>query len=111
MKNLVMTVAAAATMIFATQGVNAQTDTAMNTTATTQTMIKSEYEQVEVEALPETVTQAVATDYAGATISEAYIDEKDEKYKLVLKTEEGDEAHKVFISKEGEWLKADESEE
>jgi len=108
MKNLMMTVAAA-TMLFATQGISAQTDTAMNTEASV--TMKTEYTAVEVENLPEAIAEAVDTDFAGATIKEAYIDDKEEKYKLVLETEAGAEPQKVYISKEGEWIKEDDSQE
>lgn len=108
MKNLMMTVAAA-TMLFATQGISAQTDTAMNTE--TSVTMKTEYTAVEVDSLPEAISQAVETDFAGSSIKEAYIDDKEEKYKLVLETEAGAETHKVYITKEGEWVKEDDSQE
>ncbi|MEH6658865.1 hypothetical protein [Leeuwenhoekiella marinoflava] len=107
MKNLVMTVAAAATMLFATQNIAAQ-ETESKEVAMTETEVQAPvqdgFEKIETSALPEAVTNAVATDKAGSTVSEAYFNEELSVYKLMLQAE-GAEAETAYINEEGKWVK------
>ncbi|MFD2825988.1 hypothetical protein ACFSYG_05855 [Leeuwenhoekiella polynyae] len=106
MKNLVMTVAAAATMLFATENITAQeteSEVAMTETEV-QAPVQDGFEKIETSALPETVTNAVATDKAGSTVEEAYFNEELSVYKLMLKAE-GAEAETAYINEEGKWVK------
>eukprot|EP01013_Petalomonas_cantuscygni_P029446 TRINITY_DN546_c0_g1_i1.p1 TRINITY_DN546_c0_g1~~TRINITY_DN546_c0_g1_i1.p1 ORF type:complete len:109 (+),score=0.54 TRINITY_DN546_c0_g1_i1:391-717(+) len=106
MKNLVMTVAAAATMLFATQNITAQeteSEVAMTETEV-QAPVQDGFEKIETSALPETVTNAVATDKAGSTVEEAYFNEELSVYKLMLKAE-GAEVETAYINEEGKWVK------
>ena len=110
MKNLIMTVAVAGTMLFATQAVTAQEETGTETTMeqTTQSQ-DQDYKEITTDKLPAPVTKAVETDFAGATVSKAYINEKKE-YKLVLETEAGAEPQTVYANAQGEWIEPKESE-
>lgn len=65
------------------------------------------FKEIKVSELPAAVTKAVATDFKGATVQKAYVNEKKE-FKLVLVTgaKDAKEATKtVFASKDGEWIK------
>ncbi|RXG20632.1 hypothetical protein DSM02_2486 [Leeuwenhoekiella polynyae] len=101
-----MTVAAAATMLFATENITAQeteSEVAMTETEV-QAPVQDGFEKIETSALPETVTNAVATDKAGSTVEEAYFNEELSVYKLMLKAE-GAEAETAYINEEGKWVK------
>ncbi|RXG18205.1 hypothetical protein DSM03_101885 [Leeuwenhoekiella aestuarii] len=101
-----MTVAAAATMLFATQNITAQeteSEVAMTETEV-QAPVQDGFEKIETSALPETVTNAVATDKAGSKVEEAYFNEELSVYKLMLKAE-GAEAETAYINEEGKWVK------
>lgn len=63
---------------------------------------QSAYTQVEVSALPEAVTKAVAGKYAGYTIDAAYKGSNND-YKLILKKEEVEVT--VYYSESGEYIK------
>lgn len=67
---------------------------------------EDEYTKVEVKDVPEVVTQAVEKAYAGQTIKEASVAEKEgaKLYKLVLATAEGTESTVTFNDK-GEEVK------
>lgn len=107
MKSLVMTAAAAATMLFATQNINAQTaseDVAMTKTEVQAPAQQDGFEKVETSALPEKVTAAVAADKAGATVDQAFYNEKLKVYKLMLQAE-GAEMETAYINEEGKWVK------
>lgn len=65
------------------------------------------FKEIKVSEIPAAVSKALATDFKGATVQKAYVNEKQE-FKLVLATNAKDakEATKtVFASKEGEWIK------
>ena len=66
-----------------------------------------DFKEVTRDELPAAVAEAVATDFKGATVQKAYVNEK-EQYKLVLSTNaKGLKAgtKTVFATKEGKWLK------
>ena len=65
MKNLVMTVAAAATMLFAAENVNAQEGEEVAVTTTELQAPVEGYTKIDVADLPDTVTKAVAEDKEG----------------------------------------------
>lgn len=102
-----MTVAAATTMLFAAQTATAQEETGMETTME-QTEQSQDFQEITTDKLPAAVTKAVEQDYAGATVSKAYINEKNE-FKLVLETEAGAEPMTVYADANGEWIKPEES--
>ena len=104
MKNLVMTVAAAATMLFAAQGVTAQETTGELAQATTQLQAPVDgYTKIEVSELPVTVTKAVEEDKEGAEITEAWVDSESKTFKLTLATEDA-ESETAYINAAGEWI-------
>ncbi|WP_405330415.1 hypothetical protein [Leeuwenhoekiella sp. LLG6367-2.1] len=106
MKNLIMTVAAAATLLFSTQCATAQetenTDVAVNSTEV-QAPIQDGFEKVETSTLPKIITDAVLVDKAGAQVSEAYINEDLKVYKLELQIE-GQDPQTAFINEVGRWV-------
>lgn len=106
MKKLIMSVAAATALLFATQTASAQEKTeevAMNKTEV-QAPVQDGFEAVEVSALPETVLEAVAADKAGTKIAEAGFNADKELYKLEL-TAEGVEPETAYITADGTWVK------
>ncbi|WP_073096246.1 hypothetical protein [Leeuwenhoekiella marinoflava] len=104
MKNLIMTVAAAATMFFAAEGVTAQETTGEVAQATTELQAPVEgYTKIEVSDLPVTVTKAVEEDKTGADVTEAWVDSENKTYKLTLSTE-GAEPETAYINAAGEWI-------
>ena len=65
------------------------------------------FKEIKVSELPAAVTKAVATDFKGATVQKAYVNEKKE-FKLVLATGADDAkaaTKTVFASKDGAWIK------
>jgi len=64
--------------------------------------IADEFKEVSLENLPETVTAAVAKDFATATLNKAHVN-GNEQYKLDL-TIDGTE-HIAYVDKDGNWLK------
>ncbi|MGO4913771.1 hypothetical protein [Leeuwenhoekiella sp. W20_SRS_FM14] len=105
MKKLVMTVAAATTMLFAAQNMTAQEttkDVAMNETEA-QAPVADGYEKIEVSELPVTVTDAIEADKAGAEVTEAWVDAEKKTFKLIL-VAEGAEAETAYINAAGEWV-------
>ncbi|WP_339736306.1 hypothetical protein [uncultured Sunxiuqinia sp.] len=67
-----------------------------------------QYEKMNVEDLPEAVTQAISEGYADYTLSEAYMG-TDGSYKVKLTKEE--EKIAVFFNASGEFLKIEQGEE
>ena len=99
-------VAAVAALVFTTS-VSAQEESKevamVETTEVVATV--STYEPIEISALPEAVSTAVATDFAGAVVAEAYKDESD-NYKVVLSV--GEESKTVYANAAGEWIESNE---
>ncbi|MBA6152064.1 hypothetical protein [Gelidibacter maritimus] len=64
---------------------------------------QEEYKEIKVEALPQAVKDALAKDFPTATLTKAYVGEKQElEYKLDL-TIEGEELS-VYADKDGNWV-------
>lgn len=99
-----MTVAAVATLLFATQEINAQETTKDVAVASTQLQAPVEgYTKIEVSDLPVTVTTAVEEDKAGSKVTEAWVDAEKKIFKLTL-TAEGAEPETAYINAAGEWI-------
>ncbi len=96
-------VAAIAALVFTTS-ITAQEEVQTTETAEVVATVGT-YEPIEISAIPETVATAVTTDFAGATIAEAYKDEED-NYKLVLTV--GEESKTVYANASGEWIEPNE---
>ena len=62
-----------------------------------------DYKEVKASEVPQTVKDAVAKDFSGATVSKAYVNAKGE-YKLDLATADK-KASTVYANKKGEWIK------
>ena len=63
-------------------------------------------DEIDVKELPEAVAQAVAKNYEGATIKEAYVAEKEsgKVYKVILTTKDSQEVT-VLMNEKGEEVK------
>jgi len=68
----------------------------------TEVVAQDEYSEIEISALPEAVTNALAKDHPEATISKAYVNEE-EQFKLEVAQEDGTSAT-LFADKEGNWI-------
>ena len=67
---------------------------------------QDEFTKIDVKELPEAVAQAVAKNYEGATIKEAYVAEKEsgKVYKVILTTKDSQEVT-VLMNDKGEEVK------
>ncbi len=72
-------------------------------TATIMTPIQEKYIDLAVENLPQTVIDAVAKDYTGASIEKASAKEDASEFKLILK--QGEKTMEVFCDADGNWIK------
>ena len=61
-----------------------------------------DYSEIKIEALPEEITAALAKNFPGATISQAFVNEEAE-YKLIVTSETGEEME-LYADAEGNWL-------
>ncbi len=64
-----------------------------------------DYKEVKASEVPQTVQDAVAKDFSGATISKAYVNANGE-YKIQLATADKKAAN-VYANAKGEWIKND----
>ncbi|MFD2908464.1 hypothetical protein ACFSX9_06920 [Flavobacterium ardleyense] len=88
-----------AVFAFATLSATATT-TEMNAT-TISTSIENEFKEIAVTEVAKPVLQAVLKDYEGATIKQAFVNEKNE-YKLELTI--GEVVKTVYADAEGNWI-------
>ena len=66
-----------------------------------------EYSSIDVNELPQTVKDAILTDYNGAVVSEAWMKAQDDKKIYKLKLDVRGEMMKVYIDEDGKWLEKD----
>ncbi len=111
MKRVYLTGVAALAMFFTVNTATAQVPT-KNQTATEQRTQQEDFREIQEQDLPNEVRQALQRDYAGATISEAYVKEKDDevKYKLEVETPQG-ESTELYADAQGNWINKDEKNE
>ena len=104
MKKICLTAIAATAMLFSIDSATAQVYE-QGSTQQQEVQKKDEMKKIEVQDLPAEVQQSVERDFQGATISEAYVKEKEgeTKYKLVLTTAEG-ESKELFADAKGNWI-------
>ena len=79
----------------------------INTSVEMQAQVpQDEFTKIDVKELPEAVAQAVAKNYEGATIKEAYVAEKEsgKVYKVILTTKDSQEVT-VLMNEKGEEVK------
>ena len=74
---------------------------AMNTSDAIVVSVQQEYTEINPEDLPQAVKDALAADFATATLDKAYVNE-DEEYKLDI-TVEG-VSSSVYADKDGNWI-------
>ncbi len=67
------------------------------------TDVVQDFKEVDASEVPQTVKDAVAKDFSGATISKAYVNANGE-YKIQLATAD-DKAATVYANAKGEWIK------
>ncbi len=101
MKNLFVLPVVAFGLLFGTQGINAQ-ETASNDNTEVIAPVQEKYIDLAVENLPQKVIDAVAKDFAGATIEKAAAKEDASEFKLVLK--QGEKEMEVFCDADGNWI-------
>lgn len=106
MKKICLTALAATAMFFSVESATAQVYEESSTEQ--QTQEKKDMDQIEVSELPNEVRQSVERDFQGASISEAYVKEKDgeKKYKIVLNTVQG-ETRELYADEQGNWIDKD----
>ena len=101
MKKLMIVPAMVLGMMFATNaGAQIKDD---KKKAPTEMKAQQDYQKIDKAQLPEAVKAAVARDFEGSEISEAFIS-KDNTYKIVLVNKNG-ERGMVFADANGKWIK------
>lgn len=107
MKKICLTVVAASAMLFSAQNLSAQ-EVAQAQVEVQETVVQraqEDFRQIEIQELPAEVQQAVERDFAGATISEAYVKEYEgeQKFKLKVSTAEGEDKE-LYADAQGNWI-------
>lgn len=70
---------------------------------------KSDYEKIEVSELPAAITTSVSTDFEEATITEAWVKEKEDGTSVYkIKLDVNGEEKKLYADAEGNWIDSDE---
>ncbi len=100
MKKLFVLPVLALGLLAGTQNINAQEVASAETTEVAP--VQDKYIDLAVENLPQTVIDAVAKDFAGATIQKAAAKEDASEFKLVLK--QGEKEMEVFCDADGKWI-------
>ncbi|AXT52421.1 hypothetical protein D1818_16835 [Aquimarina sp. BL5] len=103
MKNLFVLPVVAFGLLLGTQSINAQE---LSSDETVEVTAQEKYIELAVENLPQPVLDAVAKDFAGATISKAAAKEDASEFKLELTKEDG-ETVEVHCDAEGNWVAKD----
>ncbi len=101
MKNLFVLPVVALGLLVGTQNMNAQEVASIETSEVAP--VQEKYIDLAIENLPQTVIDAVAKDFAGATIERAAAKEDASEFKLILK--QGEKEMEVFCDAEGKWVK------
>ncbi|GAA3519435.1 hypothetical protein GCM10022393_37040 [Aquimarina addita] len=102
MKNLFV-LAVVALGFLGTQTMNAQEEAVIESTETVEVATQEKYIEVAAENLPQPVLDAVAKDFAGATITSAGAKEDASEFRLVLTKEDGETAE-VYADAAGNWI-------
>ncbi|NJY61183.1 hypothetical protein HC174_00240 [Salinimicrobium sp. CDJ15-81-2] len=113
MKKICLTVVAASAMLFSAQSLSAQevAQAQIEVEETVEQRAQEDFRQIEIQELPAEVQQAVERDFAGATIAEAHVKEKEgeQKFKLKITTAEGEEKE-LYSDAKGNWIDKDKKE-
>ena len=112
MKKICLSVVAASAMLFSAQNITAQEAAQEQVAVEAQAQQTAEFRKIEVSELPAEVQQAVERDFAGATIAEAYVKENEgaQKFKLVVKTAEGED-QELYADAKGNWIDEDQDQQ
>ncbi|MHA7056430.1 hypothetical protein ACWGOQ_0004370 [Aquimarina sp. M1] len=103
MKNLFVLPVFAFGLLLGSQSISAEE---MSSKETMEITTQEKYIELAVENLPQPVLDAVAKDFAGATISKAAAKEDASEFKLELTKEDG-ETVEVHCDAEGNWVTKD----
>lgn len=79
-----------------------ESETAVEEVATEVMEAQDAFAEVAIEELPEAITEALATDHPGTTISKAYVNEE-MQYKLEVAKEDGTTVE-LYADAEGNWI-------
>jgi hypothetical protein len=79
-----------------------ESETAVEEVATEVMEAQDAFAEVAIEELPEAITEALATDHPGTTISKAYVNEETQ-YKLEVAKEDGTTVE-LYADAEGNWI-------
>lgn len=113
MKKICLTVVAASAMLFSAQNLSAQevAQAQVEVEETVEQRAQEDFRQIEIQELPAEVQQAVERDFAGATIAEAHVNEKEgeQKFKLKITTADGEEKE-LYSDAKGNWIDKDKKE-
>ena len=113
MKKICLTVVAASAMLFSAQNLSAQevAQAQVEVEETVEQRAQEDFRQIEIEELPAEVQQAVERDFAGATIAEAHVKEKEGEleFKLKITTAEGEEKE-LYADAQVNWIDKDKKE-
>ncbi|QYA25114.1 hypothetical protein G3I01_06175 [Gramella sp. MT6] len=104
MKKIALSIMTVGALFFATQNTYAQEEEIEEVEAVEMEVKQEAFASVDVAELPQAVKDAVATDYNGATTSEAWVKTKDEKKVYKLKLDVNGETKKVYVDQDGKWL-------
>lgn len=110
MKKFALSVMTIGAMFFATQNLQAQEEEEVEeieVETEVEAEVQEEFASVDIEELPQAVTDALMTDYNGATATEAWVKTKDGKKVYKLKIDVNGEMQKVYIDEEGNWMEKD----
>ena len=105
MKKICLTVVAAGAMLFSAQNLSAQEVAQVEVEETVVQRAENGFVQIDIDEVPTEVREALERDYAGATISEAFVKEHEgeQKFKLKVKTAEGEDKE-LYADAEGNWI-------
>ncbi len=103
MKNLFVLPVLAFGLLVGTQNMNAQEVASSETTEVAP--VQDKYIDLAVENLPQKVIDAVAKDFAGASIEKAGAKEDASEFKLILK--QGEKEMEVYCDADGNWITKD----
>lgn len=108
MKKFVLSLMTIGAMFFATQNLHAQEEEEeveeIEVETEIETEVEHEYESVEIDDLPQAVTDAIMADYNGATATHAWVITKDDQKLFKLKIDVNGELKKVYITEDGTWV-------
>ena len=106
MKKLGLTFAAIGLFFATTTQAQDVEETSTTTEVVTEvSVVQDDFKKIEVSELPAAVTAAIATDFEGATTTEAYVKEKEGKLVYKIKLDVNGEVKKVYADAEGNWIK------